>query len=133
MTSAWKRTALLGTAFAWLWTSAEAQGYRLRLDAGAQRVSYRGVTPDSVLASQTVTGSTGGFETPDGFAVRCSGGDYCFYFRPGPEITGGPMVSSADLTLWGLGIRGLSVKVNAREGLIWAKATRGRGRSRRSN
>jgi hypothetical protein len=117
VTSAWKRTCLLGTALAWLpWMSAEGQGYRLRLDAGAQRASYRGVTPDSILASQAVTGSTGGFETPDGFAVRCSGGDYCFYFRPGPEITGGPMVSSADLTLWGLGLRGLSVKVNGRVG-----------------
>jgi hypothetical protein len=99
-------------------TSASAQGYRLRLDAGAQRVSYRGVTSDSILASEVVPAPTGGLQTPDGFAVRCSAGiAYCFFFRPGPEIRGGPMTSSADLTLWGLGVRGLSLRMNGRVGL----------------
>ena len=67
--------------------------------------------PDSVLASQTVTGSTGGFQTPDGFFVRCPpGATYCFFFRPGPDIAGRAAGhQSADLTLWGLGVRGLSV------------------------
>ncbi len=97
--------------------SAEAQGYRLRLDAGAQRVGYRGVTPDSILAIETVIAPSGGLQTPDGFAVRCpTGGNYCFFFRPGPQIRGGPMASSADLTLWGIGVRGLSAKVNGRIG-----------------
>jgi hypothetical protein len=119
VTSACKRALLLGTALAWLgWASAEAQGYRLRLDSRAQRVSYRGITSDSILATQTVTAPTGGLQTPDGFAVRCPpGSDYCFFFRPGPEIRGGPMISSADLTLWGFGLRGLSVRVNGRVGV----------------
>ena len=70
-------------------TGAQAQGYRLRLDSRVQRASYRGVTADSILATQAVTGPTGGFETPDGFAVRCSTSSaYCFYFRPGPELDG---------------------------------------------
>ena len=115
-----KCTLLLETAGALpaLATGAEAQGYRLRLDSQAQRASYRGVTPDSILAAQAVTGSTGGLQTPDGFAVRCpSGSLYCFFFRPGQEIRGGPMVSSADLTLWGVGIRGLSVRLNGRVGV----------------
>ena len=65
-----------------------------------------------------VTGPTGGSRTPDGFAVRCPPGSaYCFYFRAGPELTGGPLVTTADLTLWGLGIRGLSVRVNGRVGV----------------
>ena len=119
MTSVWTRALLLGTAFAWpAWGSAEAQGYRLRLDSRAQRVSYRGVTPDSIPATQTVTAPTGGRQTPDGFAVRCPpGGAHCFFFRPGPEVRGGPMVTSGDLTLWGLGLRGLSVRMNARVGV----------------
>ena len=40
----------------------------------------------------------------------------CFFFRPGPYLQGGPLVTSADLTLWGLGLNGLSVRVNARAG-----------------
>lgn len=100
------------------WASAEAQGYRLRLDSRAQRVSYRGITSDSIPASEAVVAPTGGLQTPDGFALRCPvGGGYCFFFRPGPEFRGGPMVSAADLTLWGLGLRGLSVRANGRVGI----------------
>ena len=70
---------------------AQAQGYRLRLDSRVQRVSYRGSEMDSVRVEDVVTGPTGGPRTPDDFAVRCPpGSDYCFYFRGGPELTGGP-------------------------------------------
>jgi hypothetical protein len=97
---------------------AEAQGYRLRLDSRVQRVSYRGVAMDSIPVGDVVTGPTGGPRTPDNFAVRCPPGSaYCFYFRGGPELTGGPMVTTADLTLWGFGIPGVSVRVNGRLGL----------------
>ena len=73
---------------------------------------------DSIPVGDVVTGPTGGPRTPDNFAVRCPpGGAYCFYFRGGPELTGGPMVTTADLTLWGLGIPGVSVRVNGRLGL----------------
>jgi hypothetical protein len=95
---------------------AGAQGYRLRLDARVQTAAYRGVTLDSILASDTVSGSNGGPQTPDGYAVSCSGGSYCMFFRPGPRQSGGPMVTTADLSLWGLGVRGLSVRVTARAG-----------------
>jgi hypothetical protein len=110
---------VLGVASALLaGARAEAQGYRLRLDARAQGASYRGVTPDSIPASQAVIGPTGGPRTPDGFAVTCPAGTtFCFFFRPGPEARGGPMVTSADLTLWGLGIRGLSIRMNGRVGV----------------
>jgi hypothetical protein len=112
-------TLLLGTVATCLaCASAEAQGYRLRLDSQVQRASYRGVMPDSILATQAVTAPTGGLQTPDGFAVRCLPGNlYCFFFRPGQEVRGGPMASSADLTLWGVGIRGLSVRLNGRVGV----------------
>jgi len=97
---------------------AEAQGYRLRLDSRVQRVTFRGVAMDSIPVGDVVTGPTGGPRTPDNFAVRCPPGSaYCFYFRGGPERTGGPMVTTADLTLWGLGIPGVSVRVNGRLGL----------------
>jgi len=112
------RAFLCGTLLCCLASSkAPAQGYRLRLDSRVQRVSYRGVAEDSIPAAQAVTAPSGGLETADGFAVHCPvGGAFCFFFRPGPELRGGPLVVSADLTLWGLGVRGLSVRVNERTG-----------------
>ena len=98
-------------------TLASAQGYRLRLDTRFQAVSFRGVTRDSIPAGSAVIGPSGGFETPDGFAVVCTpGSDVCTFFRPGPRLASDPLVSSADLTVWGLGIAGLSVRGNARWG-----------------
>lgn len=93
---------------------AAAQGYRLRFDGRAQSVAYRGLVPDSVLASQVVTGENGGLETPDGYAVRCTGGLHCFYFRPGPSVRGIPLSAGASLVLWGLGVQGLSLHTSAR-------------------
>jgi hypothetical protein len=97
--------------------NAQAQGYRLRLDGQAQRAAFRGVTQDSILATDAVPAPTGALQTADGFAVRCPAGSaFCFFFRPGPALRGGPVVTSADLTLWGLGVRGLSIRVNGRVG-----------------
>jgi len=111
---AWLSIALLGLRSG----VAEAQGYRLRLDSRVQRVTYRGLAMDSIPVGEVVTGPTGGPRTPDNFAVRCPpGGTHCFYFRAGPELAGGPMVTTADLTLWGLGVRGLSMRVNGRLGV----------------
>ena len=111
---AWLTIALLGLGSG----IAEAQGYRLRLDSRVQRATYRGLTMDSIPVGEVVTGPTGGPRTPDNFAVRCPpGSTHCFYFRVGPELTGGPLVTTADLTLWGLGVPGLSVRVNGRVGV----------------
>ena len=99
-------------------TVASAQGYRLRLDTRFQTVSFRGVTQDSIPAGSAVIGSGGGFETPDGFAVVCTPGSaVCSFFRPGARLASDPFVNSADLTVWGLGISGLSVRANARWGM----------------
>ena len=65
-----------------------------------------------------VVGPTGGFQTADGIFVRCPpGATHCFFFRPGPYRQGGPLVTSADLTLWGLGVPAVSLRVNARAGM----------------
>jgi hypothetical protein len=97
---------------------ADAQGYRLRLDSRAQAAAYRGVKPDSILAGSVLVGPTGGFQTPDGFFVRCQpGAPFCYFFRRGAYRQGGPWVTSADLTMWGLGVSGLSLRLNARGGL----------------
>ena len=97
--------------------SADAQGYRLRLDGQAQRAAFRGVVADSILATDALSAPTGGLQTADGFAVRCPpGSTFCFFFRPGPDRRGGPVVTSADLTLWGFGVRGLSIRLNGRGG-----------------
>ena len=110
MRRAWWLALLLPVA-------ASAQGYRLRVDARVQGAAYRGVTLDSILASDTVPGPGGGPQTPDGYAVSCSGvSGYCTFFRPGPRQRGGPFVTTADLSVWGLGVQGLSVRVTARAG-----------------
>lgn len=92
-------------------------GYRLRLDTRLQMVRFRGVTADSILVADTVTGPAGGPVTPDGFAVTCpEAAPYCSYFRPGPELKGVPVVAGADLTVWGFGVQGLSARFSARAG-----------------
>ncbi|HEY8197666.1 MAG TPA: hypothetical protein VIG04_11835 [Gemmatimonadales bacterium] len=107
-----------GIGLACLATVAEAQGYQLRIDTRAQTAAYRGVRPDSVLATDVVTAPTGGLQTADGFFVRCPpGSTFCFFFRPGAYRQGGPLVSSLDLTMWGIGVRGLSLRVNGRAGV----------------
>ena len=99
-------------------TTASAQGYRLRLETGFQTVSFRGVTLDSIPAASAVIAPSGGLQTPDGFAVECSASiSFCTFYRPGPRLTSDPLVSSADLTVWGLGISGLSIRGNARWGV----------------
>ncbi len=90
------------------------QGYRVRLDVRAQAVSYRGVTPDSVLLSETAPGPNGGRATADGYGVQCHGEVWCFYYRPGHEVTQIPVTSTATATLWGLGVPGLTVHLTAR-------------------
>jgi hypothetical protein len=106
---------LLGTSA--LPRSAPAQGYRLRIDTRAQAVAYRGVQFDSIPVSDTVTGPTGGPTTRDGFAVSCfPGSAHCTFFRPGPEQHARPVTSNADLTVWGLGMPGLSIRATARLG-----------------
>jgi len=94
--------------------SGMAQGYRVRVDVRAQAVSFRGLIADSIPADQVVTGPSGGFETPDGYAVRCSSGTHCFFFRPGPELRGIPLTTSASVILWGLGVPGLTVRATGR-------------------
>lgn len=103
--------------------SGRAQGYRLRLDTRAQAVSYRGVLLDSVPVGDTVMGPTGGPTTRDGFAVNCVPGiGYCSFFRPGPEQHTGPLTTTADLTVWGLGVPGLSFRTTARLGVALGNA-----------
>jgi hypothetical protein len=90
-------------------------GYRLRLDTRVQTLSFRGLTADSILVGDTVTGPGGGPATADGYAVTCLPGvQFCHFYRSGPVLHGAPIVASADLTLWGLGITGLSARVSAR-------------------
>jgi hypothetical protein len=113
-----RRSARLAVALCFLGaTAAWAQGYRLRLDTRYQLVAFRGVTRDSIPADSTIIGSTGGFQTPDGFAVVCTpGSSFCRFFRAGPRLASQPFVSSADITVWGMGIAGLSVRGSARWG-----------------
>jgi hypothetical protein len=104
-------------AFALLLVSSSpliAQNYRVRLDARGQSIWYRGLVADSILASEVVASTNGGLETPDGRAVRCGATDYCFFFRPGPELHGVPVSTSASIVMWGLGAEGLSLRATGR-------------------
>src|SRR6266536_5177096 len=95
--------------------TAPAQGYRLRVDTRVQVAAYRGVVLDSIALADTVSGPGGGPYTPDGFAVNCVASDpYCRFFRPGPIVHAAPVTTTADLTLWGLGVPGLSFRATGR-------------------
>ena len=90
-----------------------AQGYRVRLDSRLQSVSWRGVESGTIPRAQAIPQPGGGFLTPDGYAALCGEGT-CSFFAPGAELRGVPWVTQADLTVWGLGIAGLSARGNAR-------------------
>lgn len=107
--------ALLGAAFA-APTPADAQSYRLRVDARAQTVAFRGVEADSILESETVPGPGGGPATPDGFAVACGPFTYCYFFRPGPVQRAAPVATEASVSVWGFGVPGLRAHADARIG-----------------
>jgi uncharacterized membrane protein len=83
-----------------------AQGYRLRMDSRVQAVAYRGVTFDSVAAVDTAT--------VPGYALQCNPNGYCTFYRPGPIVHAAPVTTTADVTVWGLGIPGLSVRAIGR-------------------
>ena len=95
-----------------------AQDFVLSLDARMQRVDYRGVEKDSIPLAQVVTGPSGGPQTPDGYAVTCVPGQvWCVFYRAGPVLLGAPLMTTADLSAWGFGVRGLSVHASARLGV----------------
>ena len=96
--------------------SLAAQGYRLRVDARYQAVSFRGVEIDSIPASQVVQLPGQGPTSPDGFAVDCGSSTpgYCFFFRPGTRLRGQPLTTTADLTAWGFGVSGLTFRASGR-------------------
>lgn len=97
--------------------SAGAQEYRMRVETRAQAAAFRGVALDSIAVGDTVGTPGEGPRTADGYAVRCRvGASYCTFFRPGPERRGGPVTTTADLTLWGFGVTGLSVRAAGRLG-----------------
>ncbi len=91
-----------------------SQDYRIRLDASAQTVSFRGLLSDSIAVALAVPSANGGLETPDGHALRCGAGDYCFFFQPGPVLRAVPVTTSASLVMWGFGVEGLSLHATGR-------------------
>ena len=112
MMRSWRAALLLALLPAPLW----AQGWRVVLDSRLQATSFRGWRIDSIPATDTVTGTSGGPETPDGYVARCDGGPVCRFWRPGAEQRGAPAVLTADATLWGLGVAGLSLHARTRFG-----------------
>jgi hypothetical protein len=105
---------LAGALLAFGPSSTAAQHYRVRIDAQAQAVSFRGLVADSIAAGLVVPATTGGLQTPDGHAVRCNAGPFCYFMRPGPVVRGIPVTSSATAVLWGLGLEGLSLHATGR-------------------
>jgi hypothetical protein len=95
-------------------TGIEAQGYRVRFEARAQSVTYRGLARDSIPADHATPAAGRGLVSPDGFAVTCSSPLWCYYFRPGPRLHAVPMVATATTVLWGLGVEGLTIHTTAR-------------------
>ncbi len=109
-----RRGLLIAVAAVVSASTADAQDYRVRIEASAQTITFRGVRLDSIASELVVPGANGGPETPDGHAVRCTAGTHCFFFRPGPTLRGLPVTTSASLVLWRLGVEGLSVRASGR-------------------
>jgi hypothetical protein len=110
-----RRRAWVAASALAVWAgSLGAQNYRVRLDARGQAVSYRALIADSILATSVVLSPSGGFQTPDGHAVRCSDSEYCYYTRPGEELRGIPVSTSGSVILWGLGVPGLTIHATGR-------------------
>src|SRR5688500_15599496 len=110
----WRRglaAALLVTAGV---SAAGAQSYRARIDATSQALSFRGLVADSIAFALVVPSPRGGFETPDGHAVRCGASPFCSFFRPGPEVRAIPVTTSASVILWGMGVPGLTLRATGR-------------------
>ncbi len=109
--------------------AAAAQSWWLRFNGSAQHIELRGLDEDSILATAAVAAPTGGLQTPDGFAVDCLGTTYCQYFRAGRVLSGLPATAGVDMSMWGLGVRGLSVQMSARAytdlngGSVWPGTT----------
>jgi hypothetical protein len=91
-----------------------AQDYRVRIDARAQAVAFRGLVADSIPVGEAVPNANGGFETVDGHAVRCGAGTHCHFFRPGPELRGVPVTVLASVAMWGFGVEGLALRASGR-------------------
>ena len=118
MRSLTRTIVLAGLALLAPAAGADAQSWRLRFDARAQMAAFRGAVLDSVRATDAVAGPTGGPVSPEGIIARCPPtSPFCYFFRPGERRRGGPAVTSADLSMWGFGLRGLRVRVNARAGV----------------
>jgi hypothetical protein len=118
MTGPARRRIALGAGLVWVGAAGAASaqvGYRASVDLRMQAVAFRGWSLDSVLASQTAPGIGGGLVSPAGYAADCpTGSPFCYYYRPGTRQTAAPLGSTVDLTVWGLGMPGLSVHANAR-------------------
>ena len=96
-------------------TAARSQQYVGRIDGWMQHASFRGFQKDSIPSGNVIAGPDGGPQTPDGYAVTCVNGQpQCYFYRAGPPLSGGPFVTSANLTAWGFGVRGLSVHATGR-------------------
>src|SRR5262245_37975481 len=108
------RTVLLSGALSLAAGTASAQSWRVRIDARAQAVTYRGLASDSISSSRVVVGPSGGFETPEGYAVQCSSPMWCYFYRPGPLHQQVPINIGANAVLWGFGVRGLTLHLTAR-------------------
>lgn len=108
-----RRTLLALSLWASLPGTALAQGWRVMVDARGQATSFRGWQVDSIPVADTVTGTSGGPETPDGYVANCEGGLICRFWRPGGVSRGAPAVLTTDATLWGLGVTGLSFHARA--------------------
>jgi hypothetical protein len=119
-----RRLGLATALLAMAWSEpASAQQYLLRLDSRFQSAAYRGLTYDSLPLSQVVTGTDGGLQTPNGIAVTCPPGSaVCHFWRTGPDRHAAPLTTSADVTVWGLGLRGLSLHGNGRIGVELASS-----------
>ena len=106
-----------GIGLACLATPPRRRAINFASTPGHRRPPTAACEPDSILATDVVTAPTGGPQTADGFFVRCPRAPRsASSFGQARTVKAGRS-SAADLTLWGIGVRGLSLRVNGRAGV----------------
>jgi len=105
-------------------TGLSGQGWRVDAQLGMRSAAVRGLQVDTVARDALAPGAS--TFTTDGYAAFCpAGAALCTYYRPGPVAHAAPLQAHVAADVWGFGVRGLRLRVNARhvsdlaEGGMW--------------
>lgn len=114
----WRRVgvALLGAVILWAGSGADAlqaQQWRGRISSRVQYVEGRALVLDSVPVG-LAAGSGAQRQVGDTLVTCSAGQSFCYFYRPGEELSTYPSVLDLDLNIFGFGVQGLRAFVSTR-------------------